>query len=67
MILVLTAKRQPRGKERDNLKKLTGHLEEKNGRYYAAVNHYSSDGKRHVKWYNLDVEAKKGNKRKDHP
>jgi len=46
------------------LKKLTGHLEEKNGRYYAAVNHYSSDGKRHVKWYNLDVEAKKGNKRK---
>ena len=34
------------GKERDNLKKITGHLEEKNGKWYAAVNHYGADGRR---------------------
>ena len=26
------------------MKKLTGHLEEKNGKWYAAVNHYTTDG-----------------------
>ena len=46
------------------MKKITGHLEEKNGKWYAAVNHYGQDNKRHVKWYSLDVEAKRGNKRK---
>ena len=46
------------------MKKITGHLEEDKGKWYAAVNHYDPDGKRHVKWYNLDVEAKRGNKRK---
>ena len=46
------------------MKKITGHLEEKNGRYYAAVNHYTAEGKRKVKWYSLDVETKKGNKKK---
>ena len=51
-------------KERDHLKKITGHLEESKGRWYAAVNHYGADGKRHVKWYNLDLESKKGTKRK---
>ena len=30
------------------MKKLTGHLEEKNGKWYAAVNHYTTDGKRKV-------------------
>ncbi len=46
------------------MKKITGHLEEDKGKWYAAVNHYDPDGKRHVKWYNLDVESKRGNKRK---
>ena len=46
------------------MKKITGHLEEKNGKWYAAVNHYGADNKRRVKWYSLDVEVKKGNKRK---
>ena len=46
------------------MKKITGHLEEDKGKWYAAVNHYGPDNKRHVKWYNLDVEAKRGNKRK---
>ncbi len=46
------------------MKKITGHLEEKNSKWYAAVNHYGQDNKRHVKWYSLDVEAKRGNKRK---
>lgn len=46
------------------MRKITGHLEEKSGRWYAAVNHYDAEGKRHVKWYNLDVDAKKGNKKK---
>ena len=44
------------------MKKITGHLEEKNGKWYAAVNHYGPDNKWHVKWYSLDVEAKRGNK-----
>ena len=46
------------------MRKITGHLEEKNGQWYAAVNHYDANGKRKVKWYNLDVESKKGNKKK---
>ena len=44
------------------MKKLTGHLEEKNGKWYAAVNHYTTDGKRKVKWYSLDLESRKGSK-----
>ena len=46
------------------MRRITGHLEEDKGKWYAAVNRYDTDGKRHVKWYNLDVEAKRGNKRK---
>jgi integrase len=46
------------------MRRITGHLEEDKGKWYAAVNRYDADGKRHVKWYNLDVEAKRGNKRK---
>ena len=46
------------------MRRITGHLEEDKGKWYAAVNHYGPDNKRHVKWYNLDVEAKRGNKRK---
>ena len=44
------------------MKKLTGHLEEKNGKWYAAVNHYTTDVKRKVKWYSLDLESRKGSK-----
>ena len=46
------------------MRRITGHLEEDKDKWYAAVNRYDTDGKRHVKWYNLDVEAKRGNKRK---
>ena len=35
------------------MKRITGHLEEKNGKYYAAVNHYTVDGKRKVKWHSV--------------
>ena len=45
------------------MKKITGHLEEKNGKYYAAVNHYDVYGKRKVKWYPLDLEVRAGTKR----
>ena len=45
------------------LKRITGHLEEKNGKWYAAVNHYDADGKRKVRWHSLDLEAKKGSKK----
>ena len=44
-------------------KRITGHLEEKNGKWYAAVNHYDAEGKRKVKWHSLDLEAKKGTKK----
>ena len=53
--------RKEKGEHR--LKRITGHLEEKNGKWYAAVNHYDTDGKRRVKWHNLDLEAKKGSKK----
>ena len=29
---------------------------------YAAVNHYTTDRKRKVKWYSLDLESRKGSK-----
>ena len=45
------------------LKRITGHLEEKNGKWYAAVNHYDANGKRRVRWHSLDLEAKKGSKK----
>ena len=45
------------------MKKITGSLQEKNGKYYAVINHYDADGKRKLKWYDLDLEVKKGNKR----
>ena len=45
------------------MKKIIGHLEEKNGKYYAAVNHYDLYGKRKVKWYPLDLEVRAGTKR----
>ena len=53
--------RKEKGEHR--LKRITGHLEEKNGKWYSAVNHYDAEGKRRVKWHNLDLEAKKGSKK----
>ena len=50
------------------MKKLTGHLEDKHGKWYAAVNHYDTNGKRHVKWYSLTSNlsaATKGKPRKN--
>ena len=44
------------------MKRTTGHLSEKNGRWYAVLNLYDADGKRHEKWQSLDLAAKKGTK-----
>ena len=40
----------------------TGHMIEKRGKWYAVINLYDIDGKRHEKWKSLDLEAKKGSK-----
>ena len=40
----------------------TGHIVEKRGKWYAVINLYDTDGKRHEKWKSLDLEAKKGSK-----
>ena len=45
------------------MKRITGHLEEKNGKWYAAVNHYDTEGKRRARWHNLDLPVTKGNKK----
>ncbi len=44
------------------MKRTTGHLAEKRGKWYAVVNLYDTEGKRHEKWQSLDLEAKKGTK-----
>lgn len=44
------------------MKRITGHLTEKNGKWYAVVNLYDANGKRKEKWNNLDLPAKKGSK-----
>lgn len=44
------------------MKRITGHLTEKKGKWYAVVNLYDTEGKRHEKWKSLDLEAKKGTK-----
>ena len=52
-----------KGKERDNLKRITGHITEKNKKWYAVINLYDAGGKRKEKWQNLNLDASKGNKR----
>lgn len=42
---------------------MTGSLQEKNGKFYAVLNFYDSDGKRKQKWINLNLPIR-GNKRK---
>lgn len=45
------------------MRRITGHLREKNGKWYAVVNHYDTEGKRKVRWHNLDLPVTKGNKK----
>lgn len=42
---------------------LSGHLQEKGGKYYAVLNCKHNDGKRFPKWVSTELPAKKGNKR----
>jgi len=42
---------------------LSGHLQEKSGKYYAVLNCKHHDGKRFPKWVSTDLPAKKGYKR----
>ena len=44
------------------MKRTTGHLSEKNGRWYGVINLYDADGRRCEKWQSLDLAAKKGTK-----
>ena len=44
------------------MKRTTGHLSEKNGRWYGVINLYDADGRRIEKWQSLDLAAKKGTK-----
>ena len=44
------------------MKRITGHLADKNGKWYAVINLYDTEGKRKEKWANLDLEAKRGTK-----
>ncbi len=44
------------------MKRITGRLTEKNGKWYAVINLYTAEGKRKEKWVNLDLEAKRGSK-----
>lgn len=43
------------------MKKITGHLTEKNGQRYAVINLKTPDGKRQPKWINLNLEYKRNN------
>lgn len=45
------------------MKQITGHLAEKNGKWYAVINLYTPEGKRKEKWHGLDLEVAPGNKR----
>lgn len=44
------------------MKRITGRLTEKNGKWYAIINLYTPEGKRKEKWQSLDLEAKRGSK-----
>ncbi|MCQ2414067.1 MAG: site-specific integrase [Clostridia bacterium] len=45
------------------MKQITGHLAEKNGKWYAVINLYAPDGRRKEKWHGLDLASTPGNKR----
>ena len=44
------------------MKRITGRLAERNGKWYAIINLYTTEGKRKEKWVGLDLEAKRGSK-----
>lgn len=44
------------------MKRITGHLTEKNKKWYAVINLYDTDGKRKEKWQSLHLDASRGNK-----
>ena len=44
------------------MKRITGRLAEKNGKWYAVINLYDTSGKRKEKWQSLNLEVKRGNK-----
>jgi integrase len=44
------------------MKRTTGRLTEKNGKWYAVINLYTTEGRRKEKWHGLDLEAKRGTK-----
>ncbi len=44
------------------MKRITGHLAEKNNKWYAVINLYDIHGKRKEKWQSLDLEARRGTK-----
>ena len=44
------------------MKQTTGHLTEKNGKWYAVINLYTPEGKRKEKWHGLDLAAVPGTK-----
>lgn len=37
-------------------------MTEKNGKWYAVINLYTTEGRRKEKWINLDLEARRGSK-----
>jgi len=45
------------------MKRITGHLTEKNKKWYAVINLYDTDGKRKEKWQSLHLDSSRGNKR----
>ena len=45
------------------MKRTTGHIVEKNKKWYGVVNLYDNNGKRHEKWRSLDLEGGNKNKR----
>ena len=49
-------------KKGEKMKRTTGRLTEKKGKWYAVINLYTTEGKRKEKWINLDLEAKRGSK-----
>ena len=67
VVVVLVLPEKPKDnfkrKEREQMKRITGHLTEKNKKWYAVINLYDTDGKRKEKWQGLNLDANKGNKR----
>ncbi len=45
------------------MKRITGHLVEKNNKWYAVINLYDVNGKRKEKWDNLDLATGRGTKK----